>query len=97
MDRLRKLQIIKEEFQKNLNDANEKQAIRFNLYSRPIKFKVGDKALKIATKLSKKANSKAGKLYDKYIDPYIIERKIPPSVYELKNLKGKHVGEWDIK
>ena len=63
-DRLRRLKIIKEVVQKNLDEANEKQATRYNLRRRPIEFKVGDKVLKIATKWSNKADSKAGKLFD---------------------------------
>ena len=73
-----------------------KEATRYNLRRRPIKFKIGDRVLKIATRLSDKADSKAGKLYDKYECPYIIKRKIFPTVYELKNLKGKSIGEWNI-
>ena len=61
----------------------------------PIEFKVGDRVLKIATKLSNKADSKAGKLYDKFEGPYIIKRKISPIIYELKILKGKSVGKWN--
>ena len=52
--------------------------------------------LKIVTKLSNKADCKVGKLYDEYEGPYIIKRKISPIVYELKNLKGKSMGEWDV-
>ena len=93
MDRLRKLQVIKEELQKNLDEANEKQATRYNLRKRPIEFKVGDRVLKITTKLSIKADSKAVKLYDKYEGPYIIKRNIFCTIYELKTRKGESVRE----
>ena len=96
MGRLRKSRIIKEEVQKNLHETKIKQATRYNLRRRPIELKVGHRVLKIATKLSNKADSKAGKLHDKYEGPYIINRKISPTVYELKNLKGKSVGDWNI-
>ena len=35
-DRLRRLEIIKEEVQKNLDEANEKQATGYNLRRRPV-------------------------------------------------------------
>ena len=91
-NRLRKLQIIKEEVQKNLDKANEKQATRFNLRRKPIDFKVGDRVWKITIKLSDKADSKAGKLFDKYEGHYIIKKKNFPTIYELRNLKGKSLG-----
>ena len=53
------------EIQKNLDEANIKQATRYNLCRRLIEFKVGDMVLKMATKLSNKADNKAGKLFDK--------------------------------
>ena len=71
------------------------EAARYNLRRRSIELKVGDRILKISTKLSYKADDKAGKLFDKYEGPYIIKRKISPTVYELKNLKGKSAGEWN--
>ena len=77
-DRLRKLQIFKEEVQKNFKEANKTQATRFNFRRRPIEFKVGDRVLKIETKLSNKADSKAGKLFDKYEGPYITKKKSHP-------------------
>ena len=95
-DRLRRLEVIKEEVQKNLDEANEKQATHYNLRRRPVEFKVGDKVLKIATKVSNKADSKTGKLFDKYEGPYIVKQKISPTIYELKNLNGKSVGEYNI-
>ena len=95
-DRLRRLQVIKEEVQKNLDRANDKQATHYNLRRRPVEFKVGDKVLKIATKVSNEADSKTGKLFDKYEAPYINKKKISPTIYELKNLKGKSVGEFNI-
>ena len=94
-NRLRKLQIIKEEVQKNLDEANQKQATRYNLRRRPIEFKIGDRVLTIETKISNKADNKAGKLFNKHEDPYIVKKKISPTIYELKNLKGKSVGEYN--
>ena len=57
---------------------------------------VGDRALKIATKLSNEADSKAGKLFHKYEGPYMIKKKMSPTIYELKNFKRKSVGEWNV-
>ena len=73
-----------------------KQATRYNLHRRPIEFKIGDRVLKIGTKLSNKADSKAGQIYDGYEGPHIIKREISLTIYELKNLKGKSVGESNI-
>ena len=63
---------------------------------RPIEFEVGDRVLEIETKISNKADNKAGKLFNKYEGPYIIKKKISTTIYELKNLKGKSVGEWNV-
>ena len=76
-------------------EANIKQATRYNLRRRLIEFKVGDRVLKIESKMSNKADNKAGKLFNKYEDPYVI-KKISHTIYELKNLKRKSVGEWNV-
>ena len=79
-----------------MDEANTNQATPYNLRRRPIEFKVVNRVLKISTKLCNKANYKAGKLFHKYEGPYVIKRKVSSTVYELKNLKGKSVGEWNI-
>ena len=63
---------------------------------RPIEFKVGDRVLKIETKISNEADNKAGKLSDKYEGPYIIKKEVSPTIYELKNLKRISVWEWNV-
>ena len=79
-----------------MDESNIKQATRYDLRSRPIEFEVGDRVLKIATKLFNNADSKAGNLSDKYGGPYIIKKEISPTIYELQDLKGKTVGEWNV-
>ena len=79
-----------------MDEANTKQATRYNFRRRPIEFKIGDNVLKIEAKISNKAENKAGKLFNEYEGPYIIKRKISPAIYELKILKGKSVGEYNI-
>ena len=79
-----------------MDKANEKQATQYNLRRRSIEYKVGDKVLKIETKISNKADNKARKLFNKYEGPYIIKKKISPTIYKLKNIKGKSVGEYNI-
>ena len=79
-----------------MDEANEKQATHYNLRRRPIEFKVGDRVLEMKTKISNKADNKAGKLFNKYEGPYIVKRKISPTIYELQNLKGKSVGKYNI-
>ena len=79
-----------------MDKANEKQATQYNLRRRSIEYKVGDKVLKIETKISNKADNKARKLFNKYEGPYIIKKKISPTIYELKKIKGKSVGEYNI-
>ena len=71
-------------------------------------FKVNEKGLQIEDdkiqpmlefsipKISNKADNKAGKLFNKYEGPYIIKKKISPTVYELKKIKGKSVGEYNM-
>ena len=93
---MRRLDIITEEVQENLDEANKKQATHYTLRRQPIEFKVGDRVLKMETKISNEADNKAGKLFNKYEGPCIIKKKISPTIYELKNLKGKIVAEYNI-
>lgn len=88
--------MITEEVPKNLEKASERQASNYNLGRKPVEFKIGDKVLERVTKLSKKANNKAGELYDHYEGPFIAKKKIFPTIHELKNLKGKSIGESSI-
>ena len=43
-----------------------------------------------------KIANKAGKLFNQYEGPYIIKKKISPTIYELENPKGKSVDEYNI-
>ena len=85
---------IKEEIQINLNDSNNR-LYHYNLRRRPIEYKLEVRVLKRVTKLSNKAD-RAGKLYDKFEGPFIIKKKIYPTLYELKTPKAKIIGEWNI-
>lgn len=79
-DWLRKLQIIKEEIQRNLDNENNKQASRYNWRGRPNEYKVGDRVFKVHTILSNKADKKAGKHHDQYNGYFIIKKKIPLTI-----------------
>lgn len=95
-DHLRRLQTIRDEVQRHLIEANERQAHYYNLRRRNIEYKVGDRVLKKNHTLSSKIDHVAAKLTHKYTGPYIITTKISPTVYELTTESGKNAGKWHI-
>ncbi|XP_068990441.1 proteoglycan 4-like [Neodiprion pinetum] len=93
-DHLRRLQTLRDEVQRHLIEANEKQAHYYNLRRRDIQFKEGDRVLKKNHTLSSGPERTAAKLSKKFIGPYIITKKISPTIYELttesERQHGKH-------
>ena len=62
VERLNRLKIIKDEVQKNLELANERQAKYYNLRRRPISYEIGEQVLRSEKTLSNKADNIAKKL-----------------------------------
>ncbi|XP_068992597.1 putative uncharacterized protein DDB_G0290521 [Neodiprion pinetum] len=93
-DHLRRLQTLRDEVQRHLIEANEKQAHYYNLRRRDIQFKEGDRVLKKNHTLSSGPERTAAKLSEKFTGPYIITKKISPTIYELttesERQHGKH-------
>ena len=47
--------------------------------------------------LSNKADNIAKKLNTNFKGPFFIKTKISPIIYEIKNKKGKSLGNWNVK
>ena len=97
MERLNRLKIIKDEVQKNLEVANERQAQYYNLRRRPISYEIGEQILRSEKTLSNKADNIAKKLNKNFEGSFFIKTKISPTIYEIKNKKGKSLGSWNVK
>ena len=82
---------------KNLEVANETQAKYYNLRRRPISYEIGEQILKSEKTLSNKAYNIAQKLNKNFEGPFFIKTKISPTIYEIKNKKGKSLGNWNVK
>lgn len=95
-DRLRKLQLIKEEVQKNLNLANERQAKNYNLNRRMVELNEGDLVLKKNKSLSNKGLGIARKLQKDYEGPFKIIGKTSDTIFELGRIRGKSIGFWNV-
>lgn len=96
-DHLRRLQTLRDEVQRHLIEANEKQAHYYNLRRRDIQFKEGDRVLKKNHTLSSGPERTTAKLSKKFIGPYIITKKISPTIYELTTESGKNIGKCHIE
>ena len=97
VERQNRLKIIKDEVQKNLELANERQAKYYTLRRRPISYEIGEQVLRSEKTLSNKADNIAKKLNKKFEGPFFIKTKISPTIYEIKNRKGKSLGNWNVK
>ena len=95
--RLNRFKIIKDEVQKNLEVANERQAKYYNLRRRPISYEIGEQILRSEKTLSNKADNIAKKFNKNFEGPFFIKTKISPTIYEIKNKKGKSLGNWNVK
>ena len=95
--RMKKLQTVRQWVTDNLDQANQRQAQRYNLRRRSRVFKVGDLVLKRQHVLSSAAQNIAAKLAPKFQGPLRIRRVISPLVYELENLEGSAVGKIHIQ
>ena len=91
------MKIIKDEVQKNLELANESQAKYYNLRRRPISYKIEEQVLRSEKMLSNKAGNIVKKLNKNFEGPFFTKTKISPTIYEIKNKKGKSLGNWNVE
>ena len=91
-ERLNRLEIIKEEVQKNLGVANEKEAKCYNIRRRPISNEIGEQILRSEETLSNKAGNIAKKFNKNFEGPFFIKAEISPTIYEIKNKNGNSLG-----
>lgn len=82
--------------QSRLFKAYQKNAHRYNLRKRDLRFKVGDRVWKKNFVLSDASNKFSAKLAPKYI-PCIVNKVISPLVYNLRGLNGTDLGNFHVK
>ena len=91
------MKIVRDDVQKNVELANERQAKYYNIRLRPISYKIGEQVLRYEKMISNKADNIAKKLNENIDGPFFIKTKISPTIYELKNKKGKSLRNWNVK
>lgn len=97
VEHLQQLQDIYTDVAERLKIAHNQNAQRYNLRRRPVTYKVGDTVLKKNFPQSDATNHFSAKLAPRYVGPYIVAEKISPSVYSLKDLDGKNIGNWHVQ
>ena len=97
VERLYRLKIIKDIVQKNLEVANERQDKYYNLRCGSISYEIGEQILRSEKTLSNKADNIAKKLNKNFEGSFFIKTKISPTIYKIKNKKGKSLGNWKVK
>ena len=63
---------------------------------RPISYEIGEQILR-SEKTSNKADNIAKKFNKNFEGPFFIKTKISPTIYEIKNKKGKSLRNWNVK
>lgn len=94
--RLRELEKIHRIVEDKLKTAYGKNAQRYNLRRRPMQFSEGDQVWKRHYPLSNAANFFAAKLAPRYTGPFVVSKRISPTVYQLKDSDGKPIGSWHV-
>lgn len=94
--KLKDLQKVFKEVEGRLIQDHQKNTQRYNLRRRPLNFSVNDKVWKRNFVLSDATKAVCAKLAPKFIGPFVVSKKISPLVYQLKDEKGKIIGNWHV-
>ncbi|KAI8119245.1 Transposon Tf2-6 polyprotein [Lucilia cuprina] len=95
-DRKEKLEIIRENIKKNMHDAYEKSAKRYNQSARIVKFIPGQEVYRRNTLLSDFKKNINAKFCKKFIKCRIL-KPIGNNMYELESMCGKPIGVFHAK
>ena len=96
LPRRNRLQCIREKVQKNILEANEKGAKRYNIRSRNVRFVPGQEVFRRNFVLSDSSKYLSSKLCPKYVKCRIV-KNVGKNTYELENLSGKKIGIFHAK
>ncbi|CAB0038284.1 unnamed protein product [Trichogramma brassicae] len=88
LDRLRRLDALKDLVTKHIDAAQAKQASNFNKGRKDVRFMVGDKVMRRTHPLSDANKKIAGKLVQKHDGPYTVTRVLAPTTYLLSPCEG---------
>lgn len=80
-----------------IQEAHTRNARRYNLRRRPVKYRVGDIVLKRNFPQSDATNYFAAKLAPRYVGPYVVAKEISPLVFTLSDMNGKQIGNWHVE
>ncbi|CAB0032149.1 unnamed protein product [Trichogramma brassicae] len=88
LDRLRRLDALKDLVTKHIDAAQAKQASNFNKSHKDVRFMVGDKVMRRTHPLSDANKKSAAKLVKKHDGPYTVTRVLAPTTYLLSPCEG---------
>ena len=97
VERMRKIQVLREWVIKNLDDAFMRQSKYYNLRRRQLHFSKGDLVLSRCRTPSSKIKNVAAKLCPKFLGPYRVSKVLSQNVYELSGLDHKVIGKSHIE
>lgn len=95
-EKLRTLNQVYQEVHQKMKEAHDRGAQRYNLRRRGLEFKVKDLVWKRNFVQSDAVKFVSAKLSPKYVGPYVISRKLSPTVYVLGDQNGKDIGHWHV-
>ena len=89
IDRVRRLDALRDLVAKFIDEAQERQAKYYNKGKRSVTFQVGDKVMRRVHVLSDASQRFNAKLAPKFEGPFVIKEILSPTVYNLEPLVGK--------
>lgn len=92
-ERLEKLENLRACVRENIEDAREKQARYYNSRRRDRTYAIEDCVMKRLHMLSSTAKHVAAKLSPNFYGPFVIEKILSPTVFELVDETGKSLGK----
>ena len=89
VDRMRRLDALRDLVAKFIDEAHERQAKYYNKGKKDIAFQVGDRVMRRVHVLSEASKRFNAKLAPKFEGPFIIKEILSPTVYLLESDEGK--------
>lgn len=90
------LQMVRHTIRENMHHAYEKNATRYNLRSREVRFLAGQEILRRNFTLSAASKYINSKLCKKFVKCRVL-RQVGRSMYELEDLSGRRIGTYHAK
>jgi hypothetical protein len=96
IDRVQDLKKIFTLVKRHLAKAHQTNASRYNLRRRPQEYTEGQQVWKRNFPQSDAPTNFSAKLAPKFSGPYVIRKKISPTVYQLSDGTDKDIGRWHV-